>query len=634
MRPSTVTLAVLAGVGILIPRALPAESDALAIEANIVANHLPFGGIMDPVYASATSNTITGYTRCADSALWTGAWLAAESYHYAVDQSPAALTNVKNAIAAIQGLVDVTGHNQLARCMFAPGWQFAAGVESEESASGNAINQAPPTWVWVGTTSRDEVVGVYFGLAVAYDLVNDPGVHASIGPIAHLLGGFISGNITWSADGSITTTFGVRPEEASDVVDTTKHVNPGDGISGPFITVPFDSGVLVDIQANSSYFKFNLDYMSFFNLVRYNPNSSQDLGAYVDVRNYTANHQNPYFDMIDHALRGANNFDTEVRPLLDQWLLRPKRDPYIDDTKLVKNCGSEACSPIPVPMRPTTDFLWQRDPFQLTGGGYNTIEGAGVDYVLPYWMGRYYGVIPAVAVQSAAAIEYTVPADSIASLYGVNLATTTASATSQPLPTILGGTSLIVTDSTGAQLAAPLLYVSPTQINFVIPDGTAAGAATFTVNNGSTTSTATAPVASVAPTLFSVDGSGTGIAAATAIQTQAANPQLQSPLPVYQCVDSGCSSVPVPLSASAPVYLSLYGTGIRNRSSLSKVSVTVNGVNQQVVYAGPAPGFTGLDQVNVLLAPALSGAGVATVSLTVDGQTTDPVTNPVTVDIR
>jgi hypothetical protein len=320
MRQSTLILAFLASAGIIISPALPAEPDALAIEANIVANHLPFGGIIDPVYASPTSNTITGYTRCADSALWTGAWLAAESYHYAVNQSPTALANVKAAIAAIQGLVDVTGNNRLARCMFAANWQFAPGIESEESA--NTINQAPP-WVWVDNTSRDEVVGVFFGLGAAYDFVNDPGVHASIGPIAHLIAHYISGNIYWSPNDGITTTFLDRPEELQMILDTTRHVNPGDTISGPLIDpVPFDAPVLVDIQDNSSYFKFNLDYMSFYNLVRLNPNSSQYLGAYVDVRNYTANHQNPFFDMIDHALRGANNFDTEVQPLLDQWWYR------------------------------------------------------------------------------------------------------------------------------------------------------------------------------------------------------------------------------------------------------------------------------------------------------------------------
>ena len=89
-------------------------------------------------------------------------------------------------------------------------------------------------------------------------------------------------------------------------------------------------------------------------------------------------------------------------------------------------CSStEACNPVPVPIRPTGEFIWQDDPFQLSGGGYDTIESPGVDYVLPYWMGRYYGVIPAVALQSAAAIAYNLPPDSIASMYATNLASST-----------------------------------------------------------------------------------------------------------------------------------------------------------------------------------------------------------------
>jgi len=622
-------------IAILPVPARAAEGDALAIEANIVARHLPFGGIVDPafVYGSPANSPITGYFRCADSALWTGAWLAAESYHYAVDRSPAALANVKSAISAIQGLVAVTGDNRLARCMFTANWQFAGNVAGQESA--NSINTNSP-WVWVDNTSRDEVIGVFFGLATAYDFVNDPGVHSSIGPIASPIAHYISDHL-WSPDNDITTTFLIRPEELQMLIDTTRHVNPGDSISGPFINpTPFETGVLLDIQNNSSYFKFNLDYMTFFNLVRLSPANSQYLGAYVDVRDYTASHQNPFFDMIDHALRGANNFDAEVRPLLDQWLLRPKRDPYIDDSDVVKNCSSgEACSPVPVPIRPTTDFLWQRDPFQLVGGADDTIECAGIDYILPYWMGRYYGVIPADTVQSAAAIEYTVPPASIASFYGVNLAPTTASATAQPLPTNLGGVSLVVTDANGNQLPAPLFYASPTQVNFLVPEGAASGMATFTtVANGAVTATATGSVEPVAPVLFSADGSGTGVAAAVAVRTEAGNPQVQTPVAVYQCGDSGCSAVPIAVSAAAPVYLILYGTGIRNFSSLGNVSVSVNGINSQVLYAGPAPGFTGLDQVNVVLNPSLSGVGKVNVVLTVDGQTNDPTTNALTVSIQ
>jgi hypothetical protein len=43
--------------------------------------------------------------------------------------------------------------------------------------------------------------------------------------------------------------------------------------------------------------------------------------------------------------------------------------------------------------RVRTDFLWQRSPFLLFGGGAGTIKGNGIDFILPYWMARYYGVL-------------------------------------------------------------------------------------------------------------------------------------------------------------------------------------------------------------------------------------------------
>src|ERR1035441_4447786 len=51
-----------------------AEADAVAISAGIQGRHVPFGTIRDPIYATPASNQIVGYTRCGDSALWTGAF--------------------------------------------------------------------------------------------------------------------------------------------------------------------------------------------------------------------------------------------------------------------------------------------------------------------------------------------------------------------------------------------------------------------------------------------------------------------------------------------------------------------------------------------------------------------------------
>jgi uncharacterized protein (TIGR03437 family) len=599
------------------------EADALTISANIQAIHLPFGTILDPIYASASTSQIVGYTRCGDSALWTGAYLAAEAFRYNVTQSPDALNNVKTALAGLKALADVTGDNRLARCMVLSDSPFAAGIESEESS--NTIHQNPP-WIWVDNTSRDQVVGAFFGLGVAYDLVNDPTVKSGISDLATRLLGFVANHV-WSPNDDISNTFLVRPEELQMLLQVTQHVNAANTISGPLAEPPVNVGVLVDVQSNDSYFKFNLDLMTFYNLVRLQDNSD-NRGAYQVVRNYTAGHQNAFFDIVDRGLNGPNAArDLETMGLLNEWLQRPRRDEAVNLNGVVPICGSQTCQPAPVALRPPDEFLWEESPFQSTGGGAGLIEIAGIDYILPYWMARYYGVLSALSVQSAAAPNAAVAPESIASIYGSNLASVMQSAGVQPPPLSLGGITLIVTDVAGTQRSAPLMYVSPTQINFVVPALTASGTATFTVVNGSTAPpAATAIVQAVAPAMFSMSGDGKGVAAASATSTQAANATLQSPVPVFECSSSGCVSTPIDLGVDTTVILALYGTGIRNPSSLANVSVTINGINAPVQYAGPQPSFEGLDQVNVALPLALQGSGEVNIVLTVDGQFANVVT--------
>src|SRR5713101_2535870 len=349
-----------------------AEADALAISANIQARHSPYGAILDPVFASADSDQIVGYTRCGDSALWTGHYLAAEAFRYKVTQSPDALNNVKQAIAGLKALADVTGTNLLARCIVAENSPFAAGIQSEEAQNG--IHIASP-WIWVGNTSRDEYSGVIFGLGVAYDMVDDPGVKSSISDLVTRLVRFLTGH-NWSVvmpDGSISTTFLPRPDEILALVQVGRRVN-----SNQFSTfydvqrvLLGDTGSLlapvgVDVASNDSYFKFNLAYINLYNLIRLESSSTKAIyeKAYSIVRNHTAGHQNAFFDIVDRALEGPNAArDAETLTLLDQWLLRPPRDVYVDLHSVVPVCGTEACQPVPLPSRPATDFLWQRGSF-------------------------------------------------------------------------------------------------------------------------------------------------------------------------------------------------------------------------------------------------------------------------------
>ena len=74
------------------------------------------------------------------------------------------------------------------------------------------------------------------------------------------------------------------------------------------------------------------------------------------------------------------------------------------------------------------------------------------------------------------------------------------------------------------------------------------------------------------------------------------------------------------------VYLILFATGLRNRSSLANTSVSFNGKAVTPVYAGPQNQFAGLDQVNVMIPASLAGAGTVNVAVTMDGAPSNTVT--------
>ncbi len=89
----------------------------------------------------------------------------------------------------------------------------------------------------------------------------------------------------------------------------------------------------------------------------------------------------------------------------------------------------------------------------------------------------------------------------IASMYGTQLGTSTASAAAIPLPTSLGGAAITVNG-----VPAPLFFVSPTQINFQIPYGTANGSAAVAITSDGQTVTTPMTIAFAAPGLFTQSG--------------------------------------------------------------------------------------------------------------------------------
>lgn len=198
----------------------------------------------------------------------------------------------------------------------------------------------------------------------------------------------------------------------------------------------------------------------------------------------------------------------------------------------------------------------------------------------------------------------------LATIYGSNLAYSTQAAAAasdgnSALPSSLAGVQVTV-----GGVIASLLYVSPTQINFLMPTGLLPGDTTVVVTREGTSAPA-APITllDVAPALFVVD---TGIAAEHADGTVVSTDAPAQPGEVIVVYGTGFGKTNpsqkngvVPASA-APILM------------LNQLQVLLDGQAlppQNILYAGITPGYPGLYQVNVLLPDNLSDSPTLQVSL-------------------
>ena len=211
--------------------------------------------------------------------------------------------------------------------------------------------------------------------------------------------------------------------------------------------------------------------------------------------------------------------------------------------------------------------------------------------------------------------------DSLAVLFGTELALRTATADQTPLPFELGGTTVTV-NGTPAQL----LFVSPTQLNFVVPATVSLGLATIVVSTpAGVYSVAAAQIVPSAPALFTKDFTGKG--EANAVATADGVRFQTSP---FDVVVNG-----------RPNILVLFGTGFRRAAATNPndddgvaeaVTAAIDGRPARVLFAGAQGGFAGLDQINVEFPASLAGSGrrFVEVALAVNGENT----NRVLIEIR
>jgi uncharacterized protein (TIGR03437 family) len=232
-----------------------------------------------------------------------------------------------------------------------------------------------------------------------------------------------------------------------------------------------------------------------------------------------------------------------------------------------------------------------------------------------------------IAVTNAASYSETNfgPGSAVA-IFVNNFVTTTLAASALPLPTSLSGVSVSITDSAGVKQLMQLYFVSPTQINVLVPANAAFGLATITVTNASGgTASGIVLITTTAPGIFTANQNGLGVVQGQFEDVTPANVQTVSVTAQYNPGTGLWTAAPLTMNTTDTYYLVMYGTGIRYAAA-GQVTATINGQKVTVSYAGAQPQYPGLDQVNLIIPNSLKGAGSVPVIVSVAGQAANTVT--------
>jgi uncharacterized protein (TIGR03437 family) len=217
------------------------------------------------------------------------------------------------------------------------------------------------------------------------------------------------------------------------------------------------------------------------------------------------------------------------------------------------------------------------------------------------------GIVNAASYMSSKLPGGAIAQGSIFVVFGARMGPANIALAGFPLPTTLAGTSVRVS-SGGQTLDCPLVYTLAGQLAAIMPSSTPIGNATLTVSFGGQTSTPRAVrVVNSAFGTFTLNQGGSGPGIITNFESatsQPVNTALRSARPGQTLIMYGTGLGPLP--AGTPDNAAAPAVAINQ----ANVELFVGGRRAAVAYAGRAPGFAGLDQINFVVPAGVDGCSV------------------------
>lgn len=356
--------------------------------------------------------------------LWTAMYVAAESFRYKVTGEPGARENARRGMQALVRLESISGIPGF------PARSFIKVGDDVQPKDGEWHDTADKAWRWKGDTSSDEIVGHYFAYPLYIDLAADESEKPALRAVVDRITNHILDNNYQlvDVDGARTRWGWWGPDAIWDDPDETglralhilSHLRVALHVTGDaryrakyrtayddlirthrYHLLTRNQKIMVPGSINHS--DDELAFLSYYPLLRY-----EDDPALVEVYRQSLTRswlierpeRNPLWNFIFAAGTGAKEFDApeSLRTLREipmdqiQWTVRNSHrldvpvDPIADRHK-----RRQALVVLPYDELPMSK--WNGNPYSLDGGDGGRSEDDGAYFLLPYWMGRYHGLV-------------------------------------------------------------------------------------------------------------------------------------------------------------------------------------------------------------------------------------------------
>lgn len=396
------------------------EDKARVIEDYTRARHNRYG-LFSGSDLSVKGDLSTNVMQTDDNdGLWTGMYIAAECYRYGATGDPEAKKFARESLDSLMFLHKVTETPHfVARSFAKPDEPHCNGEWDHITSDGK--------WRWKGDTSSDEIDGHMYAYSVYYDVCADENEKKEIATyVDEIMSGIVDNNFflidtdgkptswgRWNPDDFKGTGYflkGLNSLEILSYLKTAEHItgDPKYTKAYRYLIKEHNYAHNMVMQKLSHLGIINhsddeLAFLAYYPLLKYETHPflleyyHKSLQRSWEIERPE---KNPLFNFI-YATEFPGGFDLEE----SIWMLRripltglrwAHRNSHRADIIIDTSVGrfKEAQSVEILPFDERTLHLWNENPYRLDGWwGDGTNEQPGTFYLLPYWMGRYYGFI-------------------------------------------------------------------------------------------------------------------------------------------------------------------------------------------------------------------------------------------------